>query len=335
MSRPASTPSSAPVPDAAQWDDDVFRAAVTSLCEDDDCGCPRCGDSRRYPLQDGRRRCGGCGYTFHMLTRRWLNRGGLSLPGWRCLLQCFAEGEPVSCAAQRLDIKYDTALKAYATTRSAVLATLLQEASSATESAAGSSRRRAAGPATLFTHRGELRRFCPNLRDEGPQTLCEGCRATVFRLDLLTRAVRPGGETPTSTTPPVLEDSAPSRYGLSLLASVKAREVLAWPLPKKQWRCFIHTDSFQGAQALVFSCCRLGRELFADRFTQAPLTLDSASDLKPFVDAHLASHKAINPEFHPLYLAEAIFRYNNRGIPLFPPVLACLCRRIPHASSPS
>ena len=48
--------------------------------------CPRCSCQRLYRLADQRLRCGGCRYTFHEFTRRFVNRGGLSWRDWlrRC-----------------------------------------------------------------------------------------------------------------------------------------------------------------------------------------------------------------------------------------------------------
>ncbi|MFW5733864.1 MAG: IS1595 family transposase [Oceanidesulfovibrio sp.] len=264
-----------------------FRRLVENACQAHGSGCPRCNCARLYALKEGRSRCSDCGYTFHGLSRRWINRGNLSLDAWAELLGYFEEGLNVNQAAQLLGVKYDTAHKAYATIRSSILADMC-------------------GFDDLFDERGELIGFCPNQDRDELQTLCEGCRSYVFQL------LSVGG-----------------RVLLSLLPGIKAREVLAWPLPKKQWRCFIHTDSYQGRDALVFACCRKGRELFRQHFTDDPLHLDRANGLKRFVDGWLAQFRAIKAEAYPLYLAEALTRYNMRSLRMTPYLLHCLCRVVP------
>jgi transposase len=250
-------------------------------------GCPRCHCDKVYALKEGRNRCAECGYTFHALSRRWINRGNLPLETWAELLAHFEDGRNVNQVARALGIKYDTAHKAIATIRSAVLADMC-------------------GSRHLFDERGELMGFCPNLDNEDLQTLCEGCRSYVFQLA-----------------------SAGGRVVLSLMPEMKARDVLAWPLRKKHWRCFIHTDAYQGRDALFFACCKKGRELYCRHFTEEPLHLDTASDLKHFVDSWLAQFRAIKVEAYPLYLAEALMRYNMRARRLLPYLVHCLCRVVP------
>ena len=44
------------------------------LCWQGGVFCPRCQSRRVYVLKEGRMRCGGCGYTFHDFSGRWINR---------------------------------------------------------------------------------------------------------------------------------------------------------------------------------------------------------------------------------------------------------------------
>lgn len=273
--------------DIATCDATDFRQLVESACQVHGSGCPRCGCAKVYALKEGRSRCGDCGYTFHALSRRWINRGNLPLESWAALLGYFEEGLNVNQAAQALGVKYDTAHKAYGTIRSAILADMC-------------------GFGELFNERGELVGFCPNQNREELQAICAGCRSNVFQL------ISIGG-----------------RVLLSLMPETKARDVLAWPLPKKQWRCFIHTDTYQGRDALIFACCKKGRDLFSRHFTDDPLHLDRENGLKRFVDGWLAQFRAIKAEAYPLYLAEALMRYNMRDMRMTTYLVHCLCRVVP------
>ncbi|TVM19411.1 transposase [Oceanidesulfovibrio indonesiensis] len=275
------------MPDTTSSNAIDFRRIIERSCREHGTGCPRCECSRVYSLKDGRNRCRDCGYTFHALSRRWINRGHMPLESWAVLLRCFEDGLNVNQAARVLGVKYDTAHRAYGTIRSAILADMC-------------------GFDDLFDKRGELMGFCPNLDREELQTLCDGCRSYVFQLA-----------------------STGGRILLSLMPGAKARDVLAWPLPKKQWRCFIHTDTYQGRDALVFACCKKGRDLFSRHFTEELLHLDRVNDLKSFVDGWLAQFRAIKPEAYPLYLAEALLRYNMRGRPMTSYLVSCLCRVVP------
>ena len=84
--------------------------------------CPRCRSRRVYRLADGRRRCGRCRYTFHDLTGRWINRGGLTLGQWLRLVKLFElEVSPRKMASQ-LGLAYRTVYKAVTTIRLAIMA---------------------------------------------------------------------------------------------------------------------------------------------------------------------------------------------------------------------
>ena len=84
--------------------------------------CPRCQSLRVYLLRTGRRRCGGCGYTFQERTGRFLGIGGLSWSQWLRLIDLFAREAPVKETASRLGVAYNTAYKAMDALRQALLA---------------------------------------------------------------------------------------------------------------------------------------------------------------------------------------------------------------------
>jgi len=103
--------------------EDSARDFLGRLCRDmgSDC-CPRCRSARVYRLRSGRLRCGGCGYTFHELTGRFMGTGGLSRLQWLRLVELFAAETPVKDAAQSMGVAYNTVYKAMDALRQAILA---------------------------------------------------------------------------------------------------------------------------------------------------------------------------------------------------------------------
>lgn len=110
-------------PAAGRQSEADARAYFLSRCwPDDNRFCPRCSAGRVYLLADERLRCGGCGYTFHDFSGRYLNQGGLSFRQWRELLGLFLTETPAAEAAESLGVTYNTAYKAMTTLREAVAA---------------------------------------------------------------------------------------------------------------------------------------------------------------------------------------------------------------------
>lgn len=99
------------------------RRRVAELCEQSGLsGCPRCRADRIYRLGSGRLRCGGCGYTFHELTGRYMGVGGLGCAQWMELISLFAEEAQAGQAAEQLGVAYNTVYKAMDALRQAILA---------------------------------------------------------------------------------------------------------------------------------------------------------------------------------------------------------------------
>jgi transposase len=90
--------------------------------------CPRCRGARVYRLGSGRRRCGGCGYTFRLLTGRFLGLAGISHAEWLEIIELFASETPVKDAAARMDMAYNTVYKAMDALRQAILAQAIDAA---------------------------------------------------------------------------------------------------------------------------------------------------------------------------------------------------------------
>lgn len=87
--------------------------------------CPRCASPTVYALADGRLRCGGCRYTFHDFTGRWLNMGGLSCRDWLRLLKLFELELTTMKMVSQLRLAYNTIYKAVTALRFAILAQAL------------------------------------------------------------------------------------------------------------------------------------------------------------------------------------------------------------------
>ncbi|QLA18679.1 transposase [Desulfolutivibrio sulfoxidireducens] len=268
-------------------DRDLAADTLDALCARAGDHCPRCRAVRYYVLRDGRRRCSACGYTFTSHTGRFIDRCRLGPASWLRLLDHFADGLSVQDAADTLKIKYDTAHKAYAAVRLALLCDCLD-----------------ARP--LLDERGGLIGFCPNLAAEGLQALCGGCRSYVFSL------ARLHGD----------------RVTMRLAEGLSARETLASPLRKKPWGPMVYTDRSRHHDALVFSCCRRGREMYLAQPFRDAVHLD-AWPFKALADAWFARHRAFAPEAYPLYLAEAVFRHNHRDRDLSPRLAELVCRFVP------
>jgi len=99
------------------------RAELLALCwPTGQKRCPRCNTPAPYQLTGGRLRCGGCRYTFHDFTGRWLNEAGLSALKWNALAQAFGEELSTREAAAKVGISYNTAFKALTVLRLAILA---------------------------------------------------------------------------------------------------------------------------------------------------------------------------------------------------------------------
>lgn len=257
------------------------------LCRQQGEACPRCGAEQYYPLKDGRRRCAGCRYTFHLLSGRFIHRCRISLKHWHLLVRSFVNGVTAQDAAENLGLAYDTVQKAFHTLRLAILHHMVPSPD-------------------LFTPSGELVPFCPNLKNEESQAIGSGCLSYVFALNATGGSVK-----------------------VRLVRELKAREVMAAPVNKKRWRNFIHTGSVNGHGALVFSCCKRGRQIYQHSFTDADTWLDHAGGFKAFADGWFARYRAFKPEAYPLYLAEAVLRHGLAAKGLIRTLDTYLCAPVP------
>lgn len=84
--------------------------------------CPRCNGRKLYRLQDNRRRCAKCRFTFHDFTGRWINHGALTPDQWLRLIKLFELEISTRKIASQLGIAYNTAYKGITTIRMSILA---------------------------------------------------------------------------------------------------------------------------------------------------------------------------------------------------------------------
>lgn len=84
--------------------------------------CPRCSQKKLYLLNDGRRRCSKCKYTFHDFTGRWINHGRLTCVQWLSLIKLFELEVSVLKMTEQIQLSYNTVYKAIQTIRYAILA---------------------------------------------------------------------------------------------------------------------------------------------------------------------------------------------------------------------
>ena len=84
--------------------------------------CPRCHHRKNYRLEDRRRRCARCGYTFHDFTGRWINRNQITCRDWLRILKLFELEISIRKMAHQLALSYSAVYKAITTIRLAILA---------------------------------------------------------------------------------------------------------------------------------------------------------------------------------------------------------------------
>jgi transposase len=117
---------SLPVPNVETTSEETAKAFLVDLCrEKGGLVCPRCRIETVYSLKSGRKRCGGCGYTFHDFTGRRLNNCRLSAVQWLSVVGMFLQEETTDDMAKEMGLSYNTVYKAVTTIREAILANAL------------------------------------------------------------------------------------------------------------------------------------------------------------------------------------------------------------------
>lgn len=84
--------------------------------------CTRCRGRKIYRIVGKRFRCKRCGYTFHDLTGRWINKLRISYKNWLWIIKLFELDLSARRIAQQTGLSYPTVLKAANMIRAAVAA---------------------------------------------------------------------------------------------------------------------------------------------------------------------------------------------------------------------
>jgi transposase len=83
--------------------------------------CPACITYKLYKIENGKRlRCARCGYTFHLLTGRWLNRVKINIRDWLWIIKLFELEASAAVIAEESGVSYPTVLKAVDTIRMSI-----------------------------------------------------------------------------------------------------------------------------------------------------------------------------------------------------------------------
>jgi len=84
--------------------------------------CPRCNQRKLYKLNDERRRCSRCKYTFHDFSGRWINHGRLTCIQWLSLIKLFELELSVRKMSEQMNLAYNTVYRAIQNIRCSILA---------------------------------------------------------------------------------------------------------------------------------------------------------------------------------------------------------------------
>lgn len=257
---------------------------------DGDPVCPRCSCEKVYRLADQRLRCGGCRYTFHEFSRRFLNRGGLSCRDWLRLLKLFELELTANRMSPELRLSYNTVYKAMTSLRLAILAGAL-DAPQLLHPSSGLDLGLAEKPAEDDAHVA-LNRY--------PVFGIIEKNGWVF-IDLL----------PQVQAETVLHFNLHFSLKLTRMGSI------------------IYTDRYQRYDALMF-CGDDGLPLNYVNIRGRSAYVDSLSgSFWSFARARLRRFNGVTPRRFPLYLKELEFRYNHRNEDIFPLLADRLCALVP------
>ncbi len=271
--------------------EDAARRYVLSHCGTGGPRCPKCGEARVYRLSDKRLRCSHCRYTFHELSRRWINIGGLTCLEWLRLVKLFEQELTANRMAPELGLAYNTVYKAVTTLRFS----LLTQALDAKQLLTG------AFGLDLGFERGRISMEKETERMGSFPVFGLMEKVGWAFVDLL----------PYMTAETVLHFHFNFQLKLVRMGNV------------------IYTDKYKHYDALILCGDETlpyhiiqGRDRFAH--------VDSLADgFWRFAQERLRHYNGVTARRFPLYLKELEFRYNHRGEELFPLLVASLCRFVP------
>lgn len=253
--------------------------------------CPKCEESRVYRLSDERLRCSRCRYTFHELSRRWINVGGLSCLDWLRLLKLFEQELTANRMAPQLGLSYNTVYKAVTTLRFSLLSQAL-DAKQLLTGAFGLDLGFENGRISMEKGKDRMGSF-PVFG------LME--KAGWAFVDLL----------PYMTAETVLHFHFNFKLKLERMGNI------------------VYTDKYKHYDALIF-CGDETIPLHIINSRDRVAYVDSlVSGFWSFAQARLRQYNGVTSRRFPLYLKELEFRYNHRNEELFPLLVSSLCRLVP------
>ncbi|EGJ50133.1 transposase [Desulfocurvibacter africanus subsp. africanus str. Walvis Bay] len=268
------------------------RRYVLSHCEQDGkLRCPKCDEARVYRLSDERLRCSRCRYTFHELSRRWINVGGLSCLDWLRLLKLFEQELTANRMAPQLGLSYNTVYKAVTTLRFS----LLSQALDAKQLLTGA--------------------FGLDLGFENGRIGMEKSKERMGSFPVFGLMEKSGWAfvdlLPYMTAETVLHFHFNFKLKLERMGNI------------------VYSDKYKHYDALIFCGDEtIPLHIINGRDRQA--YVDSlVSGFWRFAQDRLRQYNGVTSRRFPLYLKELEFRYNHRNEELFPLLVSSLCRLVP------
>lgn len=272
--------------------EEAARHYVLSRCGfDGEPDCPKCGESRVYRLSDGRLRCSGCRYTFHELSRRWINIGGLSCLNWLRLVRLFEQELTANRMTPQLGLSYNTVYKAVTTLRFSLLAQAL-DAKQLLTGAFGLDLGFESGRISMEKDKERMGSF--------PVFGLMEKSGWAF-VDLL----------PYMTAETVLHFHFNFQLKLVRMGNI------------------VYSDKYKHYEALIL-CGDETLPFHIIQGRERGTHVDSITDgFWRFAQDRLRQYNGVTSRRFPLYLKELEFRYNHRDEELFPLLVSSLCKYVP------
>jgi len=273
-----------------QTEDDARRELLALCWPNGRKSCPRCGAQTPYQLAGGRLRCGGCRYTFHDFTGRWLNETGLSALKWLALARAFAAEQTTRETAASVGISYNTAFKALTVLRLAILAQ-------------GADAPQLLGPGA------PLRGFLQNA--VAPEPAAPGTALPVY--GILNRSRH------------LFVDLLPELTAESVLHYNHN-----FHLRVARHGSILITDRYKTYDALILCGDDTLPYHYLLRHPGQVFAESGACPFWDFARPRLKQFKGLSWRRFPLYLKELSLRFNQQGADLTPTLLAALCAPVPN-----
>jgi transposase len=253
--------------------------------------CPRCGQHPVYVLSDRRLRCGGCRYTFHDFTARWLNLGGLSCRDWLRLVKLFELELTALKMCGQLRLAYNTIYKAVTAVRFALLAQAID------------------APQLLSGPYGERLGFAKGrLRMER----ASGEQEVIPVFGLMDK----GGW--------IFADFLPHIEAADVIHFHRN-----FQLPLERMGQLVYTDRYQRYDALIFCGDAHLPYGLIQKSSRKPYVDSLKGGFWNFARPRLKRFNGVTSRRFPLYLKELEFRYNHKSEDIFPILVRHLCSLVP------